>query len=276
MADKLPDYEKHPLDETVMGIQFEPLKQFGVQHLFRYWSRISERYPRIEEQSILSHTIEKSELTPQKPPPLLIAQPTETIPMSRFWFLDAAGNHLIQVQNDRFIRNWRLRTGHEDYPRYDSLFASFWREWEGFQSLLRDEKIEGPKVDQCELTYVNYIDLDQIKDGLSGMEHAFVIFEQQDRNDFLPKPSLMKWESAYALPQGRGRLHVSASPIFRHRDFKLVVNFTLSARGNPINEQLPSNDQIKAWFDLAHEWIVRGFDELTTPAMHKIWGKKHG
>src|SRR5688572_23207903 len=99
MTDKLPDYEKRPLDEIVFGIQFEPLKHFGVRNVFRYWSKISEQYPQVEEQQILLHTLEQPDLAPSKKPKLLIA-PSDPVPMSRFWFLDATGNNLVQIQND--------------------------------------------------------------------------------------------------------------------------------------------------------------------------------
>lgn len=271
MSDKLPDFERHPLDETVLGVQFEPLQLFGIQHLFDYWNRIRERYPRIEEQIALPHAVETSTLEPRKDPKFLIAGPPTPIPLSRFWFLDASGTQLLQIQSDRLMRNWRRVDGAEAYPRFEKLFATFWKEWQGFQAFLNDEKIDLPKVDQCEVSYVNFINTDEINGGLSGMENAFTVLRQARPRGFLPLPEIQKWESSYALPEGRGRLHVAAFPNFRQRDFKLVVNLTLSARGKPADG---SNDRLAAWFQMAHEWIVRGFEELTTPEMHKIWGKK--
>ena len=191
--------------------------------------------------------------------------------MSRFWLLDASGNNLVQVQNDRFLRNWRLRNGTEPYPRHDTLAPVFWQEWEGFKAFLKDEKIHEPKIDQCELTYVNFIDLDEIG-GLPGTRKAFSVFNQDQEAGFLPTPEILKWEATFALPEGKGRLHVSAAPSFRQRDFKLVINFSLSARGKPL--QPNDQDQLTSWFAISHEWIVRAFDELTTPKMHKIWKKK--
>jgi uncharacterized protein (TIGR04255 family) len=272
MSEKLPDYERHPLDETVIGVQFEPLPKFSVQHIFQYWSRIRDKYPRIEEQSILLHAIEKPTLEPIKnPAQVVLAGPTAPVPVSRFMFLDPTGNELVQVQTDRFMRNWRLLNGTEIYPRFNNLFAAFWREWEDFQVFLSEEKIDGPKVDQCEITYVNFIEISQIEGGLSGMENVFSAILKPKQGGFLPPPSAMKWESSYPLPVGQGRLHVAAMPNFRNRDFKLVVNFTLSARGSPEDA---SRDKLKIWFELAHEWIVRGFDDLTTAKMHKLWGKR--
>lgn len=266
MADRLPDYEHHPLDETVMGVQFQPLQGFGLQSLFRFWSLIRDRYPRIEEQSPLVHYVEAASIKPQNQA-LLSLSPQ--LPTPRRWFVDESGNEVIQVQVDQFLRNWRLVRGDEKYPRFSYLATCFWREWELFQAFLAEEKIGVPKVDQCNLTYVNYIDPNQIQGGLSAPAEMFSVFREQ--KGFLPGPEVFKWESSYPLPEGHGRLHVVAAPNFRQRDLKLVINLTLIARGNPPEV---SNESIKAWFEVAHEWVVRGFDELTTPTMHKLWGKK--
>ena len=31
---------------------------------------------------------------------------------------------------------------------------------------------------------------------------------------------------------------------------------------------------VREWFDLAREWIVRGFTDSTTPEIQKIWGRE--
>lgn len=268
MAENLPDYERHPLDEVAMGMQFEPLKHFGVQQLFKFWSSVQHTYPRIEEQQPLAHAIESTTLEPVKRQAHRLEIPPVP-PLSRFWLLDSAGNNLLQIQNDRFLRNWRLRTGEEEYPRFATLYPLFTEDWNGFRRFLSGEGIGEPKIDQCEMTYVNYINIDEIGGKLASMRDAFTFLQKEHDNGFLPEPQIMKWESAYPLPEGVGRLHVAAGPAFRQRDLKLVVNFTLSARGKP-----SVTDDADAWFQLSHEWIVRAFDELTTPAMHKIWKKK--
>lgn len=35
-----------------------------------------------------------------------------------------------------------------------------------------------------------------------------------------------------------------------------------------------SKEAIREWFDLAHEWIVRGFTDLTTTEIQKIWERE--
>jgi uncharacterized protein (TIGR04255 family) len=269
MPEKLPTFDAHPLDETVMGVQFEPLKAFGLQHLLLYWLRIRARYPQIDSQAPLPHLVEQPGLKPQEP--AVTVEAADKLPPPRCWYLDPSGNELIQVQPDKFLRNWRLRQGNERYPRFQHLFNLFWEEWEGFQAFLRDEKLGQPKINQCELTYVNYIDLDQVDGGLSGLENAFSILCKPKQPGTLPPPELFSWRSVYPLGNGIGRLHVMATPNFRARDFKLVVNFTLTARGVPAE---PSDSQVRSWFESAHEWVVRAFAELTTPEMHQIWKRQ--
>jgi uncharacterized protein (TIGR04255 family) len=176
---------------------------------------------------------------------------------------------LLQIQNDRFFRNWRLQTGAEVYPRFATLYPLFSKDWDGFRAFLRGEGIGEPRIDQCELTYVNFINIDEIGGDLAGVRGAFTVFQDKQSDGFLPRPQIMKWEASYPFPQGWGRLHVLANPSFRQRDLKLVVNFTLSARGKPTVAS-----DVDSWFQLSHEWVVRAFDELTTTAMHRVWKKK--
>jgi hypothetical protein len=49
------------------------------------------------------------------------------------------------------------------------------------------------------------------------------------------------------------------------------LSFNLTARGAP---EKSTPDSIFAWFDVAHEWVVRAFDQLTEPSMHQFWKKK--
>ena len=264
---RLPTFECPPLDEMVAGVQFESFKQFGLQHLFRYFSQIREKYPKIEDQIPLPHVSESQAIRQGQP----FFGVQNKLPLPRCWFLTESGHELIQVQHDRFLRNWRMMQGDRPYPHFDSLFDVFYQEWSGFQAFLQEEKLGRPKVDQCELVYINAIEIDRIQHGFGGLANVFSLLQKSGENGFLPEPELLNWGAKYHLPNGGGRLHVDATPTFRARDFKLILNFTLTARGNP---KSTSDGDVKTWFHLAHEWIVRAFDELTTPEMHKIWRKK--
>jgi hypothetical protein len=59
--------------------------------------------------------------------------------------------------------------------------------------------------------------------------------------------------------------------MFRARDLKMTLALNLIVRGAPAGGSL---EQVSAWFDLAHEWIVRAFFELTGPEVHELWGAR--
>ena len=69
-----------------------------------------------------------------------------------------------------------------------------------------------------------------------------------------------------------GRLHVDFHPAFRTSDNTPIYALNLTARGLPMGE---GDQGILKFFDTARVHIVRGFTEITTPALHLEWGR-HG
>jgi len=89
--------------------------------------------------------------------------------------------------------------------------------------------------------------------------------------DFLPEPEMVRLNTIFLMPDKRGRLHVIMQPAIRQLDGKEVLQLNLTARGRPKSSTL---DDILGWFDLGHEWIVRGFTDFTTREMHTVWRRK--
>jgi uncharacterized protein (TIGR04255 family) len=270
MSNRLPDYDNPPLDEVAIGVQFEQVKDFHAAHLGLYWAEIRSKYPLTEDQPPLAHVLEQPGITPAQPQIQLFQAP----PFPRCWFQNESKTRLIQVQQDRFLRNWRQIKGTEPYPRYENLIREFKEEWEFFSAFVRNLALGELKVNQCELTYVNNIEREEVGD-FRDLWKVFSLLRppQPHTATFLPPPEVLTWTTRYKLPDERGRLHVTMSPAFRGRDFKLILVLNLVARGAPGGG---SPAEIFSWFDMAHEWIVRGFDELTDPTMHRIWKKHEG
>jgi uncharacterized protein (TIGR04255 family) len=269
MTPPLPEFERPPVDEMVMGVQFDPLANLRAAHFGLFWTRIQQEYPHTEDQGPLVPTIEPSEILQPSPPsvPIAFAIP----PLSRCWFLNEGKTELIQVQRDRFLRNWRRVKGDEPYPRFSRLAHDFQRAWHEFLTFTGDQKLGSVKVNQCELTYINYIEKGAGWSELGELHEVFPFLRPREREGLLPSPEALSWQARYRLPEGRGRLHVEMYPVFRGREMRLALSLILTARGSPAED---SPERIFAWFDLSHEWIVRAFTELTSPAVHKLWGKK--
>jgi hypothetical protein len=66
----------------------------------------------------------------------------------------------------------------------------------------------------------------------------------------------------------KGRLHVNLQPVVRLDDRRPVLQLSLTARGTPESSRI---EDILAWFDLGHEWVVSGFADFTKAALHDLW-----
>lgn len=267
LLNPLPAFQEPPLEEVVFGVQFEPLKLFSAAHFGLYWDRIRARYPSCEDHP---------PLVPQRELPEIQPTTVEAVirmgrPPARCWFISEEKTRLIQLQQDRFLMNWRRVGGAEAYPRFPTLIEAFKREWQGLLDFVEREGLGEVKVDQCELSYINHIDKGVGWEDFSDLGRVFTIIRPTGPTGFLPIPEVVSWSGAYKLPDGRGRLRVEMTPAFRGRDFKLFLSLTLTVRGAPAAQ---SGGRVFEWFDLAHEWVVRSFDELTQPTMHSIWKKQ--
>jgi uncharacterized protein (TIGR04255 family) len=267
MPDQLPTFEHPPLDEMVMGVQFAPLGLMRAVHLGLFWSQIRADYPSAEDQMPLQPVVEEAELKPHTTS--LTIRPVDVPPLPRCWFATEDKTRLIQIQRDRFLRNWRRVEGNERYPRFGRLAQDFKLAWEKFVAFIMSEGLGPVNVNQCEVSYINQIDREAGWDELGELNKVFPFLQPRDSKKFLPPAELFSWQARYKLPEGRGRLHVEMNPAFRARDMKLVLSLNLTARGAPAGSSL---EQIAAWFDLAHEWAIRAFVELTGPTAHEKWG----
>jgi len=258
----IPAFNKPPVTETVLSVQFAPLKAFSIPHFGLFWRTVREDYPRSESQPPLASVIEKFEAPPTADQMglALISEPE-----ARCWFLDPSGTELLQVQRDRFIRNWRKVTGGEEYPRYQALRPRFARDWGRFIDFLERERFGRPEVNQCEVTYINQL---PVSVGSLGEAHRFVRALSPLSGEFLPEPETAHLNVSYIMGDKQGRLHVSLQPAIRRDDGRAVLQLTLTARGTPHSSRL---EDLLSWFDLGREWVVRGFSDFTRQDMHAVW-----
>ena len=258
-----PKFAQPPVVETVLGVQFAPLDRFGVPHLGLFWASIRGEYPRQEVQPALDQEMD----APPRPRATRLTVTNQ--PEVRCWFLDSDGGQLIQVQRDRFIRNWRRVPGNDAYPSYDVLKPRFERDWAQFHDFLAREELGRPDVNLCEATYVNHLAEGEGWSSFGHIHDVLSIIAPPERH-FLPEPEIATLNMRYLMPDKLGRLHVTLQPAVRQGDAKPVLQLTLIARGRPASSR---TEDLLAWFDIGHEWIVRGFAEVTTEAMHRLWGR---
>jgi uncharacterized protein (TIGR04255 family) len=274
MSDKttnpLPDFEKPPVIEVVYGMQFSPLPELRTPLIGLFWQTIKTDYPKFKEMPVLAPVIERFDQegkTEQATLELL-----QEAPLPRMFFLDAHENLVMQIQNDRFLHNWKRVNDDDIYPRFNVVSDKFFQAWERFCEFCRAENISKPALNQLELTYINHI---PVRDNHTVGEEITAIFPDivwRKEHEFLPVPESLSWKTSFLLPNKQGRLHVSLRHARRIKDNTQTLLLELTARGIPGISELP---QVKEWFALSREWIVRGFSDLTnSDVQSKVWIRK--
>jgi uncharacterized protein (TIGR04255 family) len=251
----MPQYVKFdnpPVVEVVCGVRFDGGGKIKVAHLGAFWAILKDAYPVAEE----AVPIIRGQLEP----------PPDMAP--RVWLIASDGSGLIQLQKDWFLLNWKKSKDSQSYPSYEIVKSEFDKRFAEFLRFLASERID-ISYREFELTYVNHIananGLTEVGEGALLVDHLFSV---EDR--FLPAPAEINWKTSYPLPKNYGRLNITAQTGVLTSTGERLVRLDLQAVGLPGDSpQTLMGD----WFELAHEWITRGFADVTAPSLHAIWGR---
>ena len=125
------------------------------------------------------------------------------------------------------------------------------------------------RVKQCEVTYINHIVAGEGWETHADTDKVFTIC-RQPQSTYPGKAQDLTFRARFPIFDHSGsfvgRLHVTLQPVMRLSDGKPMFVLDLTARG-----QIGDGTD---FFNLGREWIVRSFTALTTPSMHKIWGRR--
>jgi uncharacterized protein (TIGR04255 family) len=257
----LPDYENPPAQETWMAFAFAPLP-WRVPHFGAFWSMLKEDYPTFEvHPPIGEFNFEFSAV----PPGTITNLPV------RCWFKNDQSNRLIQVQNNHFFHNWRRPKPTAPYLHYDELKPVFEREWGRFCDFVDQYDLGKPNVLSCEVAYVNHLDRGIGWENFSDLSVVFPSFGDFRGRNFLGKPETMLVSGSYVMPSNEGRLRVLVQPAVRQSDGKEIIQLTITGSCRPASSE---KSELMRCIDFCREWVVRGFDDLTSAEMHRIWRKK--
>jgi uncharacterized protein (TIGR04255 family) len=267
-----PDFARPPVIEVALSIQFDPLQEFRIPHIGLLWQSFRMNFPRTELHPPRDPVFEIFGVPKQ---PSINVRVERIFPVPQVRFINERGSELIQVQQDRFVHNWRKTEAADDYPRYPYVRNRFLEELNTFCCFLSSENLGELLPNQCEVTYVNHIRSGQGWHSHGEAGRIFTAWTGGYSDTFLGEPQDVAGRMRFAIPGATdvpvGRLLVSMDPGFVATDDSPMYAMTLTARGKPLGEGI---EGAFAFLDLGREWVVRGFASLTTPEMHRIWGRR--
>ena len=268
MPEGLPEFDAPPVIETVLSAQFVRLPNFSSaisgwfwkQYLSSEWAKAKDA-PRIEDQ------FERFDEPRVPVSPIRIRQSSE-MESERVQLIRSDDERMIQIQNTRFILNWKKE--HGNYPTYKVLWPEFRELFARFQTFTQDAGLGQVSLNQWEVTYVNHIpqgnlwnsprDWPKILPGL----YTPLAWNSSDCETLAGS-----WRFVLEAKRGRLYINVQHGRVGVSGPDALVVQFT--ARG-PV-------DNGKGWslesgFSLGHEYIVRTFASITSEEAQASWLRK--
>jgi uncharacterized protein (TIGR04255 family) len=265
MADRdkgldLPSFERPPVSEVAIGVEFLPLPALTVVPMVELRPIWRDRYPHIEEKPAL----------PSVPIGGLKVnfnfQIATGIPPMRIWFLSDDRTELLQVQGDRLVLNWRADFKNP-YPRYRQLEPTFSANWRLFESEIRNRSLGDLQPILAEVTYVNRIELNDDE----SLFDVLAIFE--------PRPMLRHAEPQLHIgiplvdgagkePRVFGQQVITAGRVSGEPGN--VVHLTLATR---VEVSRDDREPITTALQRAHIIGSTTFVEVTKPTMHARWGR---
>jgi uncharacterized protein (TIGR04255 family) len=260
---KLPDYNKPPLAEVVMGVRFQPLPGIKVPHYGLFWSKVKEEFPKCQNAPVLGNPVGLEE------------KETGGLPIPRVWLINEGGDYLIQLQRNHFLFNWRKRGG--VYPRFNSIAPKFYENFKKFQDFCSENDLGDTVPQSFELSYINHIFSGE---GWKNIKEIGKIFPdlmwKDDQSRYLKELVTTQWLAEFPMSNPQlGDIRVNVRHGKKQPEDLPVLVFEIIVRSDTMNG-LQKIKQEK-WFKSAHDDILWTFEDLTDDRVQKsFWGKKNG
>lgn len=134
-----------PLNELIIGVYFNPpLLDIYTHHVGIFWDKIRDRYPQIEQRDTLGN--------------MFFESPNEVFPMPRFWLTSKDKSHLLQLQRNALLLNWR-RGPNTAYPSFEPVKEEFDKIFSVFLNFVRSINPDTTvSIDRAELAYMNIVE----------------------------------------------------------------------------------------------------------------------
>ena len=265
-----PTFDRPPIVELVLGVQFSPLTKLRAAHFGLYWKQLSEEWVEAVDGPLLEDQFELFDRSKGLSPSFLLRVEPLRLP-SRFLVKDRNKERQIQMQSTRFHFNWQKQSN--CYPSYKTLIVEFEGAFKAFENFVSSHMLGPLALNQWELTYVNSFprfeywdtpaDWPKVLPGLFGN-----LFASEGLGIELEHRAA-QW--SYEIIPKQGRLHISAQPSTRGDHAQDTLLLQITARG-PIEKDGISD--LRTGLDLGHDVAVGSFLRVVDEDIQRGWGQK--
>lgn len=267
--DDLPDFDSPPVDEVVIGVQFNHSAEITLNRQVAFWQRHADEFPTFSQQQPIV-TVEEDVTQPPGPTPVSAASIGRLLSgqTTRLWLEQQPGTWLIQVQPNMFVLNWRYRG--EPYPRFDAVLDRFTTFYTDYRSYLSGESIDLGPVTALDLTYVNWLPEVPMQEVIPMAAET-----RLSGRNVHPWPAAQAHTCLYQLIEGdtsMGRLNVEIQTAKRPADDDWVngTQYQLAARMVPEQDI----DSMRQRFNFGRNAIVQAFADLVTEGARARWQER--
>lgn len=274
-------FARPPLTEVALALQVGA-GSISIETAGEFVGRLKDAYPKRQQQPL---ALPMEETFDQIPGVNLFDLQLNPHPFfGRTWLLNEDDSMLVQIQHDRVVLNWRALSTDSEYPRYDKLRERLC-ELARILIALAEHSGDTLSFNMAEVTYINAI-VPANEPGSTGHPDLAGVLRSTamlPKDSFLDEPEDAQYEARWRIPASElgaegdqenlpvGRLMILASPGLSAADNAPIYVMRLTARVFPNGHDL---DAATSALDVCHEWVVRGFDALTTEQMQASWGKE--
>ena len=262
----LPEFDNPPVIEKVLGIQFDPIVGLVSSHYGWFWrSSLGDAWTKAQDAARVPDQFEKFDdqsrwFTPE--PHLSFGGL-----LNRAMFINKDDDRLIQVQDTRFIYNWKKQTG--SHRSFRDLYAEFEGYMQRFANFLPEAGLAPPAQNQWEITYVNHVAKGELWDTPADWPDIFPgLFGRRSIVTANANLEMSSLTARFEIPQRLGKVHLQAH-LGKMPDEAEVLVLNLTARG-------PLLDAGQGWnpasgMEIGHEALVRTFVDVSSPSALAHW-----
>lgn len=267
-------FEAPPVVETTLSVQFSNLPGFTAAHVGWFWKEYVEKLgdgpPHEWKQAVeavrLPEVFEKFGVDDVWLPPSL--KVTQGVLSPRIQIIRSDSERMIQVQDTRFILNWR-KQGSSPYPSYETLLPEFRNMLNAFESFCGEAGWGVPAYNQWEVLYIDQVKRGTMWDSARNLNRIFpalVVPPVSVRHAPASDDETMSADWRFSLADRRGRLYVQLRQARLQATNEELVQLQTIARG-PVN----GTQSWEQGMNFGHEALRETFLAITSPEAQEAW-----